>query len=218
MAPSAAPSRHSFFSMRFSPMNGTRMLPIGFAPVNPAEKEKGPAGMPEPLSCAGGRPEGTAQSSCSTFTILWSWLLPTQNVVGVVELSTNTVRMLVSDGIRYCTALPVLGSSRTTRSVLIVEAQSSPFLSKLARYGNVNGGRLYSARYFSVLVSNSATLLVRYSVTRMRSWSSICMRRARAFGVGVAYHVTCNVFASILPRWPSVNSAIQRLFLESAMT
>ena len=42
-----------------------------------------------------------AQSSGSTFTILWSWLLPTQNVTGVVELSTNTVRMLVSDGIRY---------------------------------------------------------------------------------------------------------------------
>ena len=41
------------------------------------------------------------QSSGSSFTILWSWLLPTQNVTGVVELSTNTVRMLVSDGIRY---------------------------------------------------------------------------------------------------------------------
>src|SRR5712672_4789992 len=106
-----------------------------------------------------------SQSSGSTFTIRWSWLLPTQNVTGVVELSTNTVRMLVSDGIRYCTDLPVLGSSRTTRSVLIVEAQSSPFLSKLARYGNVYSGRLYSVN-FSVLVSNSAALLVRYSVTR----------------------------------------------------
>src|SRR5262245_58491679 len=125
--------------------------------------------------------------------------------------------MLVSDGIRYCTALPVLGSDRTTRSVLIVEAQSSPFLSKLARYGKVYGGRLYSVN-FSVLGSNNATLLVRYSVTRMRSCSSICMRRARACGVGVAYHVTSLVFASILPRWPSVNSAIHRLFLESAMT
>src|SRR6266853_4572229 len=74
-----------------------------------------------------------AQSSGSTFTSRWSWLLPTQNVTGVVELSTNTVRMLVSDGIRYCTAVPVLGSSRTTRSVCIVDAQISPFLSKLAR-------------------------------------------------------------------------------------
>src|SRR5689334_25346024 len=75
------------------------------------------------------------QSSGSTLTIRWSWLLPTQNVTGVVELSTNTVRMLVSDGIRYCTALPVLGSTRTTRSVCIVDAQISPFLSTLALYG-----------------------------------------------------------------------------------
>src|SRR5438093_841057 len=109
-----------------------------------------------------------AQSSGSIFTIRWSWLLPTQNVVGVVELSTNTVRMLVSDGIRYCTALPVLGSSRTTRSVCIVDAQISPFLSKLARYGYVRGGKSYSVN-FSALVSNTATLLPRYSVTTMRS-------------------------------------------------
>src|SRR5208282_4037668 len=108
------------------------------------------------------------QSSGSTLTSLWSWLLPTQNVTGVVVLSTNTVRMLVSDGIRYCTDLPVLGSSRTTRSVLMVEAQISPFLSKSARYGKVYSGRLYSVN-FSVLGSNSAALLVRYSVTRMRS-------------------------------------------------
>src|SRR5262249_30094038 len=150
-------------------------------------------------------------------TILWSWLLPTQNVTGVVELSTNTVRMLVSDGIRYCIVCPVLGSSRTTRSVCIVEAHSSPFLSKLVRYGNVYSGRLYSVN-FSVLGSNSAALLVRYSVTRTRSCSSICKRRERACGVGTRYHFTSVVFASILPRWPSVNSAIQRLFLESAIT
>src|SRR5262245_55928695 len=75
------------------------------------------------------------QSSVSTRTSLRSWLLPTQNVTGVVELSTNTVRMLVSPGIRYCTAVPVFGSTRTTRSVYIVDAHNSPFLSKLARYG-----------------------------------------------------------------------------------
>src|SRR5207245_3422716 len=84
------------------------------------------------------------QSSGSTFTIRWSWLLPTQNVTGVVVLSTKTVRMLVSEGIRYCTALPVLGSSRTTRSVCIVDAQISPFRSKLARYGYVRAGSSYS--------------------------------------------------------------------------
>src|SRR5437764_5577782 len=111
-----------------------------------------------------------AQSRGSTFTRRWSWLLPTQKVTGVVELSTNTVRILVSDGIRYCTAWPVLGSSRTTRSVLTVEAQSSPFLSKLARYGKVYCGKLYSVN-FSVLGSNNAALLVRYSVNKTRSWS-----------------------------------------------
>src|SRR5215472_4595230 len=95
--------------------------------------------------------------------------------------------MLVSDGIRYCIVWPVFGSSRTTRSVCIVEAQSSPFLSKLARYGKVYCGRLYSVN-FSVFVSNCATLLARYSVTRTRSCSSICMRRARACGVGVPRH------------------------------
>src|SRR5207302_9256975 len=112
-----------------------------------------------------------AQSRGSTFTRRWSWLLPTQNVTGVVELSTNTVRMLVSDGMRYCTAWPVLGSSRTTRSVCMVDAQISPFLSKFARYGYVRSGSLYSVN-FSVLVSNTATWLPRYSVTMMRSWSS----------------------------------------------
>src|SRR5437762_4219592 len=95
-----------------------------------------------------------AQSRGSTFTIRWSWLLPTQNVVGVVDLSTNTVRMLVSDGIRYCTAVPVLGSRRTTRSVCIVDAQISPFLSKLARYGYVRAGSSYSVN-FSAVVSRS---------------------------------------------------------------
>src|SRR5262249_33320196 len=82
-------------------------------------------------------PLAESQLSGSTCTSLWSWLLPTQNVTGVVELSTNTVRMFVSDGIRYCTTAPVFGSRRTTRSVCMVEAHSSPFLSKLARYGNV---------------------------------------------------------------------------------
>src|SRR5258706_10396386 len=158
-----------------------------------------------------------AQSSGSTFTIRWSWLLPTQNVVGVVDLSTNTVRMLVSDGIRYCTVVPVLGSRRTTRSVCIVDAQISPFLSKSARYGYVRGGKSYSVN-FSALVSNSATLLPRYSVTTMRSWSSMFMRRPRAFSVGNGHHVTFVVLASILPIWPRLNSAIHRLFCESEMT
>jgi len=76
-----------------------------------------------------------AQSSGSTLTIRWSWLLPTQNVVGVVDLSTNTVRILVSDGIRYCTALPVLGSSRTTPVGVHRRHPDFAVLSLSARYG-----------------------------------------------------------------------------------
>src|SRR6266404_1680766 len=100
-------------------------------PVNPS------AAFSRALPEAAHDPLAESQSSGSTCTSLWSWLLPTQNVTGVVELSTNTVRMFVSDGMRYCTPEPVFGSSRTTRSVCMVEAHSSPFLSKLARYGNV---------------------------------------------------------------------------------
>src|SRR5258708_38873300 len=105
--------------------------------------------------------------------------------------------MLVSDGIRYCTASPVLGSSRTARSVCMVDAQISPFLSKFARYGYVRSGSLYSVN-FSVLVSNTATCLQRYSVTMMRSWSSMIVRRARAWGLGIVHHVTLVVFGSCL--------------------
>src|SRR5215475_14947843 len=75
------------------------------------------------------------QSSGSTLTRAAPWLLPTQNVTGVVELSTNTVRMLVSRGSRYSTVSPVLGSSLTARSVCMPPVHISPFLSMAARYG-----------------------------------------------------------------------------------
>ena len=39
-----------------------------------------------------------SQSSGSTLTIEAPWLLPIQNVTGLVELSTNTRRMLVVFG------------------------------------------------------------------------------------------------------------------------
>ena len=57
------------------------------------------------------------------------WLEPIQNVTGVVELSTNTRRMLVVFGSWYSTNVPVLGSSRDTRSLIIEPVQASPFLS-----------------------------------------------------------------------------------------
>src|SRR5215470_4625440 len=43
-------------------------------------------------------------------------------------------------------------------------------------------------------------LITRYSAIRMRSWSSISMRRARPWGDGNGNQVTFSVFASILPR------------------
>src|SRR5215467_12463890 len=70
-----------------------------------------------------------AQLSGSTLTIEPWWLLPTQNVTGVVELSTNTRRMLVSRGSRYSTNLPVVGSSLETRSLSIEPVQTLPVLS-----------------------------------------------------------------------------------------
>lgn len=57
------------------------------------------------------------------------WLLPTQNVTGVVELSTNTRRMLVLRGSRYSTERPVRVSTRVTKSVIIEPVQASSFLS-----------------------------------------------------------------------------------------
>src|SRR5262249_28625944 len=69
------------------------------------------------------------QSIGSTFTIEAPWLLPTQNVTGLVELSTNTRRILVVFGSRYSTNSPVLGFSRETRSLSIEPVKASPFLS-----------------------------------------------------------------------------------------
>src|SRR5262249_12745872 len=56
-------------------------------------------------------------------------LLPVQNATGVVVSSTKTGRMLVSLGRKYSTVWLVLGSSRTTRSVVMPPVQISPFLS-----------------------------------------------------------------------------------------
>ena len=56
------------------------------------------------------------------------WLLPTQKVTGVVELSTNTRRTLVDLGSRYSVNWPVLVSSRVIRSLSIDPVQASPFL------------------------------------------------------------------------------------------
>src|SRR4051812_3891464 len=74
--------------------------------------------------------EGRDDQSCgSSLTMFAPWLEPTQNVTGLVELSTNTRRMLVVFGRRYSTNWPLLVSSRTTRSLIIEPVQASSFLS-----------------------------------------------------------------------------------------
>src|SRR5882672_10915934 len=57
------------------------------------------------------------QSSGSSLTIEAPWLLPTQQVTGVVELSTKTRRTLVGRGSRYSTDAPVRGSILRMRSL-----------------------------------------------------------------------------------------------------
>src|SRR5262249_51397662 len=69
-------------------------------------------------------------SSGSSLMIDAPWLLPTQKVTGVVELSTKTRRMLVSRGSRYSTDAPILVSSRTMWSLSIEPVQASSFLSR----------------------------------------------------------------------------------------
>src|SRR5450755_4482054 len=71
------------------------------------------------------------QSCGSSLTIEAPWLLPVQNVTGLVVLSTNTRRMLVSLGSMYSTVVLVLGSRRTTRSVVIPPVQISPLRSTM---------------------------------------------------------------------------------------
>src|SRR5262249_20222440 len=70
-----------------------------------------------------------AQSSACSLTIEAPWLLPTQKVPGVVELSTKPRRTLVGRGNRYSTAAPVLVSMRTMRSLDIEPLHSSPLRS-----------------------------------------------------------------------------------------
>src|SRR5215510_6716123 len=65
----------------------------------------------------------------SSFTIDAPWLLPTQKVGGVVELSTKTRRTFVNRGRRYSTISPLFGLSRRMRSLYSPPDHASPFLS-----------------------------------------------------------------------------------------
>src|SRR5215469_14200705 len=84
-------------------------------------------------------PRSKRQFKGSSFTIDAPWLLPTQNVTGVVELSTNTRRTFVNRGRRYSTNSPVLGLRRCTVSVNSPPDQASPFLSAVTSYGHDPG-------------------------------------------------------------------------------
>src|SRR5437016_4332567 len=113
------------------------------------------------------------------------WLLPTQNVGGVVELSTNTRRMFVGRGSMYSVNLPVLGSSRSTRSLSIEPVHASPFLSRATSYGCDHGVGAGHSWKRSAFVSNTAILLPRYSANHRRSCASICPRRGAERVVGI---------------------------------
>src|SRR6267154_2293198 len=52
------------------------------------------------------------------------WLLPTQKVTGVVELSTKTLRIFVERGRRYSVNSPLFVLRRSTRSVTMEPVQS----------------------------------------------------------------------------------------------
>src|SRR5438128_11701863 len=90
------------------------------------------------------------------------WLLPTQNVGGVVELSTKTRRMFVCRGSRYSVNVPALGSSRSTRSLSIEPVQASPLLSRATSYGCAHGVDAGHAGQRSAFVANTPTLLPRH--------------------------------------------------------
>src|SRR5262249_62295722 len=91
------------------------------------------------------------------------WLLPTQKVTGVVELSTNTRRLLVERGSRYSVNWPVLGSRRVMRSVHMELVHASPFLSTATSYGADHGVGTSHSLKASVLGSNMPMRLAPYS-------------------------------------------------------
>src|ERR1700686_809323 len=113
------------------------------------------------------------------------WLFPTQNVTGVVELSTNTLRMFVNRGRRYSTNSPVLGFRRCTVLVNSPPDHASPFLSAVTSYGHdptVGGAHSLNC---SVLVSNIPMRSPRFSPNHKRPSRSIIPRAGPDPAVGV---------------------------------
>src|SRR4029077_5900212 len=98
---------------------------------------------------------------------------------------TKTREMLVLFGSRYSTNCPLLGSSRSTRSVLIEPVQTSPFLSTVTSYGADHGVGASHSVNWPVLVSSTPIRLPRNSPNQRRSAASIIPRRGAEFAVGV---------------------------------
>src|ERR1700756_4353313 len=135
------------------------------------------------------------------------WLLPTQKVTGVVELSTNTLRMFVDRGRGYSVNWPLLGSSRVMRSVNIDPVHASPFLSTTTSYGALHGVGSIHSWICSVLGSNIPIAFPLYSANQRRFCESTLPRRGRELAIGVRYTVSFFVFASSFPMFPAEKSS-----------
>ena len=123
-------------------------------------------------------PCGTVGSSGSSLTIDAPWLLPTQKVTGVVELSTNTRRTLVCRGSRYSMNWPVVGIQAQDAVVVLA---AGPDVAVLVD-GDVVGPRARRRRApipgtSPVRVSNIPIRSARFSPNQRRSCASIMPRR-----------------------------------------
>src|SRR5215467_1112706 len=142
------------------------------------------------------------QSSGSSRTIDAPWLLPTQNVGGVVRLSTKTRRIFVNFGSRYSTMAPLFGLRRSTRSVYSPPAQASPFLSEATSYGHDSpDGAIHSSKR-PAFVSYMPMRFARFSPNHRRPTPSSMPRRGADAGVGVGYTAIFPVLASMYPMSP----------------
>src|SRR5262245_57744139 len=142
----------------------------------------------------------------SSFTIEAPWLLPTQKVGGVVELSTKTRRTFVNRGRRYSTISPLFGLSRRMRSLYSPPDHASPFLSAVTSSGHDSGfGAIHSWKR-SLRVSYIPMRFALFSPNQSLPATSSMPRRGAELGVGVGYTEVFPVFASMCPISPRPNT------------
>src|SRR5690242_10324142 len=94
-------------------------------------------------------------------------------------------RILVERGSRYSTHSPVLGLSRSIRSVSIEPVQISPLLAGTTSYGSKYGVGTLNSVIFSVFGSKRPMALAPYSANQRILSASTRPRRGREAGVGV---------------------------------